>query len=244
MPQHEVLVDTLKTELKKRKVTYGKIAEELEMSEANVKRMFAQKNFSLQRLDNICNLIGIDIIELVRLYEESRQRISYLTIEQEKELVADIKLLMVAVCVRNHNSLKDIIGYYEISEHECIRYLAHLDRLHLIELLPGNRIKLLIDENFHWLPKGPITVFFEKNMLPDFLNTNFSRENEYRIFLNGAISKSTHDIWVEKLKHLSIEFKNLVLQDKKLPMNKKENESLMIAFRPWQYKEFEELKRK
>lgn len=244
MAQCEALIDTLKNELKARRMTYADVAQGLNMSEANIKRMFAEKKFSLQRLEDVCRLIKTDITGLVRLYDETRSRITYLTKDQEKELVSDVKLLMIAVSVRNHSSFEDIVSYYDVSKSECIQYLAKLDRLHLIELLPNNRIKLLINEDFHWLPNGPIEKFFEKKMQPDFLNTDFSGKNEFRIFLNGALTQSSHEVLLRKLKRLSMEFQDLHLQDISTPHHQKMNESLLIAFRPWQYSGFEKLRRK
>jgi len=78
------------------------------------------------------------------------QRLQQLSIEQEKEITADVKLTLVAVCVLNRWTMNDILSYYHISENECVRQLAKLDRLKVIELLPGNRIRLLVAPNFSW----------------------------------------------------------------------------------------------
>jgi hypothetical protein len=67
-----------------------------------------------------------------------------LTEEQEREIVDDPVLLLVAVCVLNKLTLAEIVDQYSVSETELTRKIAHLDRLHIIELLPKNRIKLLI----------------------------------------------------------------------------------------------------
>ena len=43
---------------------------------------------------------------------------------------------------------------------ECVRKLAALDRLKIIDLLPGNRIRLRLATHFSWLPDGPDPAFF------------------------------------------------------------------------------------
>jgi hypothetical protein len=40
--------------------------------------------------------------------------------------------------------MRDITNEYKIKEAECIQKLAQLDRLKIIELLPKNKIKLLV----------------------------------------------------------------------------------------------------
>lgn len=101
---------------------------------------------------------------LVRLQGEGERRISRLTREQEEELVADVRLLLVALLVRNRWGFEDIVREYAISETECVRLLARLDRLRLIELQPGNRVRLLVARNFRWIPGGPIERFFERHV--------------------------------------------------------------------------------
>lgn len=66
---------------------------------------------------------------------------------QEKELVSDEKLLLVAVCL-NQWEIADIVRAYRLSEAECIQCLVKLDRLRLITLLPGNRIRLNVARDF------------------------------------------------------------------------------------------------
>ena len=187
MAQSEALIDTLKQALKNHHITYADAAHKLDMSEANVKRMFASKRFTLDRLEDVCKIMQMELSDLFQLYDESRQRITQLSLEQEQELVSNVKLLLVAVSVRNRLSFDDIINNYDISTTECIRHLAKLDKLKIIDLLPNNRIKLRIDEHFHWLPNGPIENFFEQQIQRQFLKSTFSGELEQRLFLFGFV---------------------------------------------------------
>ena len=58
------LVDALKRVLKARGLTYADIARGLDLSEASVKRIFSKRDFTLERLDEVCRLAGIDFAEL------------------------------------------------------------------------------------------------------------------------------------------------------------------------------------
>ncbi|MBK1887801.1 helix-turn-helix domain-containing protein [Marinobacter sp. DY40_1A1] len=42
------------------------VTDALALSEASVKRLFSEKQFSLKRLDKICALMGIEISDVVR----------------------------------------------------------------------------------------------------------------------------------------------------------------------------------
>lgn len=244
MAQTAALIETLKQALKSHRLTYAEVARRLKMSEANVKRMFASKRFSLDRLEDICQLMQMELTDLFLLYEESRQRITQLTVEQEQELVRDTMLLLVAVSVRNRLSFEEILRNYKITEPECIKCLAKLDRLKIIDLLPGNRIKLRIDDDFRWLPNGPIERFFEKQIQAHFLRSAFSAENEARLFLFGLLSEASAEVMNGKLLALAKEFSELHRQDGKLSLEKKSNFGLLLALRPWELEAFQSLHKK
>ena len=82
MAQSRALVETLKRSLRAQRITYADIAAHLEMSEANVKRLFATQSFTLQRLEAICEMMKMDLSDLFGLLESERRRIRHLTWQQ------------------------------------------------------------------------------------------------------------------------------------------------------------------
>jgi len=243
MAQVQAVFATLKEALKAAHLTYADVAQGLGMSEANVKRMFASERLSLDRLEAICELIHMDLTDLFQLVDASRQRITQLLEEQERELVADVKLLLVAVSVRNHLSYEEIIRNYMITETECIHYLAKLDRLHIIDLLPRNRIKLRVDENFSWRPNGPIERFFEREVQSQFLKSGFNSAGSMRVFIPGLLSERSHDAFTRKLLALGKEFTELHRQDCDLPLGKRRSIGLLLALREWEFTAFKPFSR-
>ena len=97
MNEIKQLVSTLKRRLKIQGMTYRDLASALGMSEASVKRMFAQGRFNLERVVEISNLLGFTLAELTHEAAIGENRLHTLSEAQEKELVSDEKLLMVAV---------------------------------------------------------------------------------------------------------------------------------------------------
>lgn len=243
MNQTTLLIAQLKKALKTEGITYKNIAEHLSMSEANVKRMFANEQLTLQRLEVIANLAQLELTDLLKLVEESRQHITNLTAEQEQLLVSDPQLLLVAVSVKNYLSFDDIVNHYQISQSECIQCLAKLDRLNIIELLPNNRIKLLIDQNFSWLRNGPIEQFFQQQIQQQFLASKFKNEQACRLFQFGLLGDTSTQIMLKKIKALAQEFTDLHKQDQLLELNKKHSMGLFLATRPWDLDIFKPMKK-
>ncbi|MET0355287.1 MAG: helix-turn-helix transcriptional regulator, partial [Cellvibrio sp.] len=133
MAQIAPLLNALKKALKAHGLTYLKIAEALELSEASVKRLFAEQTISLQRLEQICQLMELEISDLVQMMNEQQPRLQHLSVEQEKEITQDLILLLVTVSVLNRWTLTNILSFYKLSESECIQKLARLDKLKIIE---------------------------------------------------------------------------------------------------------------
>ena len=144
MAQTTSIVQALKQTLKIHGKRYSDVAKALGLSEASVKRLFAEEQFSLKRLDQICNYLGIEITDILSSMRDET-RIQSLTEEQEKLLVEDIPLLLVANAALNRWIYEDILSTYDFSETELVQYLAKLDRLRLIQLLPLTGLRSLLD---------------------------------------------------------------------------------------------------
>jgi transcriptional regulator with XRE-family HTH domain len=233
MSQSLLLVQALKQLLKSQNMTYNDIAKQLKLSEASIKRMFANQQLSLDRIDAICVLLGIEISDLLQKMQQMSKRITQLTEEQEKIIVGDRKLCLITICVVNRWTLNDILNYYNFSENECIRYLAQLDKIKIIELLPKNKIKLLISPGFMWIPNGPIQKFFQQYILTDFINSSFRNENEEMICQFGMLTEESNAMFRKKLCHLAEEFLILREQDAGEPIDKRVGHACVLMVRPW-----------
>jgi len=233
--QTRELIKTLKSALKANGKTYADVAVELGLTEASVKRLFSKQSFSLERLDQVCHMLEMEITDLVQMMNEQQRHLQQLTVEQEKEITADVTLTLIAVCVLNRWTVEEILSFYNISETECIRHLAKLDRLRVIELLPANRIRLLVAPNFSWRENGPIQAFFQKKISQEFFNTQFSDEDECLIVLNGMLSSQSNAEFQRKLKRLARDFDLLNNDDAALELQQRRGATLVLALRGWRY---------
>lgn len=244
MSQIPQLVDALKKALKARNLTYEQVAVALDLSTASVKRLFSDQQLTLQRLEQILALLDLEISDLVQQMNCEKQRLDSLTEEQEFHITQDLVLLLVTVSVLNRWTLQDIVEYYELSEPECLKKLIQLDRLKIIELLPKNRIRLLVSPNFAWLPKGPIQQFFQNHIAQEYFKTQFEDDEEYLIVLNGMLSKRSHAEYQRKLKKLALDFNDINDEDAGLALNQKNGTTVVLAMRSWKYGLFEPLLRR
>ena len=243
MSQIGPLLATLKRELKARDITYADAAARLDRSESSIKRLFSESRLSLDRLEQLCQLVGWEISDLVQKMAEERKRIDMLTEEQEREVADDPRLLLVAICALNQWTFDEIIQTYDVSEHECIQLLARLDRLKLIDLLPHNRFRLVVSSEFRWIPNGPIQRFFRREVQPAFMKSIFSGPGEKLLFQSGMLSRNSNATMARKMEKLVAEFNELHEEDAGLPLDDRFGSSILVALRPWEFSYFREMRR-
>ena len=243
MSQSSQLVNVIKRELKAQQIAYRDLAARLELSESAVKQMFSAGNFTLKRLDAICDVLGLEFIELARLAKGASIGLHGLSVEEEERLVGDPLLLLVAYCVVNEWTFDDIIRRYAISETQCITKLAELDRMRMAELLPGNRIRALIGVNFHWQPNGPIEQFFRREVQNQFFDSAFDTQDSVRMVKSGDIRPATFNQIVNRLQSTAQLFDDMAREDHAYPSDQRLGTSMILAIRHWEFGAFKAMER-
>ncbi|GIZ53154.1 helix-turn-helix domain-containing protein [Noviherbaspirillum aridicola] len=237
------LIAALKEELKDARLTYAGLARKLGMAESSIKRMFARGDMPLSRVDEICVALKIDFADLARRVADAQPLLAELTLAQEKAVVADKKLLLVAICVLSQWTLEQIVASYRLDEAEAIKYLAQLDRIGIIELRPLNRYRLKLAKTFSWRPHGPVMNFFREHALHDYFSGGFDREDEALVLVHGSIGKSQAPAFVERLQRVAQDFAQQHQTDQKLAMQHREGYTLLLAMRSWEFEAFTRLRR-
>lgn len=244
MKQSSHIIKALKVRLKSQGFTYDNVAEKLDLSLASVKRIFSTKHITLERIDMICEMLEIEISDLLQDVRKMASQVEQLTWKQEEQIVKNKELTLICICVINHWQFEDIMSYYNFSKHTIIKHLATLDKLKILELRENNKIKLLISPQFNWIVGGPIEKFFKSNLLQDFLHSNFSKDDESFICKFGMLTHESNIILQKKIKQLADEFSNLSTIDNKLSIYERSGSAFLLSLRPWTPSIFEKFIKK
>lgn len=237
------IIDTLKKQLKVRGITYKALADRLDLSESAVKHMFSTANFSLRRLDEVCAVLELDIGDLVTLSETQEQRIEQLSAEHEQEIVDNDRLLLITYCLINYWTFDEIIERYDISRAEGLKYLRRLDRMKVIELQPGDRVRLLIANNFDWRKNGAFDRFFRSRVQKQFFSHDFQDDESIRVVKNGMLSAKSQKQLIEKLRALGDFFDDATWDERKLSAHDRRGTTMVLAIRHWFFEGFRHLER-
>ena len=237
------LITALKKELKSAQMTYADLAKELDMAESSVKRMLAKGDMPLTRIDAICRALRIDFADLARRVADDQPLLKELTPEQERAVVADKKLLLMAICVLSQWTLEQIVGTYRLTEAEGVKYLAQLDRIGIIELRPGNRYRLKLAKTFRWRPHGPVMDYFREHALLDYFAGGFDGPGEGVLLVHGSISRSLAPAFMERMQRVAQDFAQQHLADQRQPEAQREGYTLLLAMRSWEFEAFTGMRR-
>jgi DNA-binding Xre family transcriptional regulator len=244
MKQTDAIHDALKRVMRASGRTYADAAKVLKLSEASVKRVFSRGQLSLERLEQLCDWLDVEIGDVVQQSTTSAPLVTEIDPSQEQELLGDLPLLFLAFLVLNRWTEPEILEIFNFRKAELTDRLRQLERLGLIELMPSGRIKLCAARNFTWRKDGPIQNFFATRVLPEFLSTRFDAPGEQMNFVGGMLSRASVHKVQALMADLARELDALVSRDLHMPVSERYGVSLFMGLRPWEFSEFTRLRRK
>lgn len=227
------LIDALKRILRSRRVTYADLARRIGLSEASVKRLFSQRTFTLARLQQVLQALEMDFFELARLARGAGDAPQEMTEAQEHALASEPHLMGVFYLLFNDWQPAQILARYELAPVELTRLLAKLDRLQLIDLLPGDRVKLRVSRHLRLKPGGAIRARHGQRTMTEFLAVEFDRHGGHFLFEFRDISPASLAVMQRKIDRLAAEFNELAELDSTLPPEQRQSIGLALGMRPW-----------
>lgn len=243
MSSSQSLVAVLKAELRRAGITYADLARELHLAESSIKRIFAKGDLSLARIDDVLAVLKMDFADLARLVAQAAPARRELTLEQERAVVADPKLLLTAICALSQWTLEQMVQTYALSRPQAVACLLALDKLDFLELRAGNRYRVKVDKTFRWRPGGPVMQYFRQHAVGDYFNGDFGGDGELLMLVHGQIQPAHAALLNERLQRLAQDFAQQHLADQRLPEHDKRAYTLVVGMRSWLFGAFRNLLR-
>jgi transcriptional regulator with XRE-family HTH domain len=241
MTDQLLIVAELKRALRERGLTYAVVAAKLNLSVASVKRLFSRGDLSLKRVDLICELLETGLAEILTRARE-RPAAGRLTLAQEQEIVADPKLFLIAWLVLNRLPLEDIVRSYAFTDREVLKFFYKLDHLKVIELQPGNRVRLLVSRHFSWRAGGPVQRYIHQKLLREFMSSHFAGPQDEFFFHGGEVSRAALGEIKLALRNTQRQCAEIIERDRG-PRENRRGAAFLLALRPWKYSGFKQFER-
>jgi transcriptional regulator with XRE-family HTH domain len=241
MKPTDSIVQGVKTRLRAQGMSYRELAQKLGVSEPTVKRDLSRGNFSLQRLDRICEVLGVEVSDL--LTSRETPPVTELTEKQEDALVKDPRLLLVTYLIVNDWTFAEIVKTFRLSENELVNIALKLDKLRIVNYRPPNRIRKLTARNFSWRKEGSVQAFFLGRVVPEFFDARFDGLGDELRFVGGTLCAASMLRFQKSLRRVAAEFEELAHADSRLPLEERNGCTAILAFREWEFTEFSKLRR-
>lgn len=165
-----ILVE-LRRELKLRGVRVEALARDLGVAEPTVWRWLRGEGLTLDRLDDVCAAMGLDLHDLLARTGEDRHE--SFTLAQERVLAADRGLALVFFAILHGAQRDDIESTFELPAERLDSHLERLKRLGLIDGSARGRIRAKMHRSVGWRQGGPLSIAFERTVKPLFMSMDF-----------------------------------------------------------------------
>ena len=179
------ITNALKQALKNHGITYKQVAERLDVSEKTVKRLFQERDCSLSRLNEICEMMDMSVYDLLEFSRHYNEPLIKLSDAQERYLQKNPQHFSFLFFLITGYSLADIQSKYDLSDLGIFRYLRDLDREGFLELGLNNQFRLKVEGRMLMSIRGPLgQLIKERNQL--FFDYVFDQKDDEKTAMYGA----------------------------------------------------------
>jgi len=223
--EYQIATDSLKITLKRQKMTYKELARKLKLSESGVKKILSARDGSFQRLAQICKELGFAMSELLRSEHETMYDVSYSSSQQEYLVSTPKALRLYWALVYERRTLQESKKIAALSDRETFSILRKLDLLRLLELLPGDHLRLPPVRPVRWVGGGPLVTKIYQEWSLKLLHAAASsirkpresqadeRKDSFFLMRYFRASSQTRNELITALRELEAEFTRRAIQD-------------------------------
>lgn len=152
--------------------TQARIAAELEVGTATVKRWLHGRGLSFQTLGRLCAMAETSLAELAESSRVAAQQQDRLTLAQEEALTRDANLSTVFFLIVNGWPPSEATEAFHIPPEAVEAHVQRLERLALIDRLPAGRLRARLSPTHAW-QRTPMRRHFERHLKPLFFTMDY-----------------------------------------------------------------------
>jgi len=156
-----------------------------------------------------------------------------MTLEQEKTLAADPRLLGVFYLLFNDWQPQTIHERYALTKPEVLKLVLKLEKLKLLELLPRDKVKLRVPKSLRLRRDGPVRRTPGAAVVAGFMEGDFEKLGGLFRFEVRELSKASVALLQRRIDRLAAEVNEMAELDAYLPAGQRETIGMALAIRPY-----------
>lgn len=202
--------NAIKHLMKTKRFSYIDLGNRIGASQATIKRRLNGEDISIEQLQELALALESNFYELIEISKEQDNQTYEFTQKQEDLLAKDSKHMMVFRQLLMKKTFKEVCTALTLTDGALRKILRQLEECDLIKLMPMDRIVLLANFPFKWIPNGPLEKTYEKLILETILKQikQGAKNGTDRTF-EIALSDDLHRAFCADLEKVYQKYKNL-----------------------------------
>ncbi len=231
--QPRTMMDVLHELLRSRGLRYRDVAAKLEVTERTVTRWFSTDSVDTRVVEQLCDLVQVSFFELCELASKRvSHRISHLTVQQEQALADDELLNYLFAQIVQGWTYDDFHSELDLPDSLLISALIRLEKIGVIEFLPGNEIRLLTAKDIEWRKNGPYARNINRWLATSLHKPDVDEPDALWAFDQLKLSAASVEVLRQKCEALRQEARKLSDIDRHLNAGKRGWYSIIFSARP------------
>jgi transcriptional regulator with XRE-family HTH domain len=180
----------IKDELKRQVITQEEFAKIMKTSVPTIKRWLKGEGVLLRDWIKMLDCLGLSFAEAIMAIEASSTKVFTYTIEQERLLSTEDGLLAFFDHLLKGKTPAQIARQFSLTQESVIFYLSKLDKVSLVEWLPKNKVKLLVNGEPHWIKMGPLSRKFRKQIIQSHIENYIDDRDHLKVNIYSLSEES------------------------------------------------------
>ena len=155
MDPYQQVASALKKHLRAQKIPQARLAERMHIPESTLKKWLNAKDGSFNRLDRVCRALGLSLAAVMKSIERQEVEILEFTEAQQTYFKQNPEIFKAYwFLVYERQGLEGTGHALGIKVETLKRACLQMDKLGLLDVLPGDRLQLPEPRPIRWRPKG------------------------------------------------------------------------------------------
>ena len=227
------LIAALKSFVKARGLTYKVISQSLDVAEITIRRDFHRQKMSLERVLKICDLLAIELDEVVAQSRRDSEAIYYtLTDEEDRYFFEHLDEFAYFTFLSNLYTPAAVAKKYKLTRARTFYFLNRLEKRGFLKLLEDENVRFMKGPLISPARGGQISKKFGAMAKDDFVSIDFTAHDQIAKLITVEWTEDSRKWWngeVLKLFNLVIHRHNL----DEMSREKKQFYGVFLAGRPW-----------
>lgn len=230
----KTVMDLLKTRAKFLGVTQQQIAKKFSVSLPTVKRWFAAKGVSIETLTELMEMLDLGWDDIAIEFDVAAGPEFVFTFAQEKLFAANPSAHVFFDLLLDGSTPYQIEKKFRLQKSSTRKYLRALENVGLIDVLPGDKIKIKVKGEAKWMTNGPLAQRFRESAIQDFMDHMNQSGGSLRFGIHNLLPEDKKDL-KEDLEKINSKVLRAERRARLTRSPQTRSYGLMFAFEPYDW---------